>query len=66
MEYLKISYKDVMDMPTWERRFFMEKKKMANKEVQDHIASQQVTSGRGQKTTRISGEQLKNNISKYQ
>lgn len=67
IEYLGITYKDVMSMPTWERRFFMEKKKIANKETQDAIDSRMASSsGNGQKTTRISGDQLKNNISKYQ
>jgi hypothetical protein len=67
IEFLKISYNDVMSMPTWERRYFMEKKKMSNKETQDTIDAQRASNtGSGQKTTSVSGQQLKNNISKYQ
>ncbi len=68
IEYLGITYKDVMSMPTWERRFFMEKKKRANKETQDSINARSAasSSGNGRKTTHVSGDALKNNIAKYQ
>jgi hypothetical protein len=57
-----MSYTDVMDMPTYERRFFinifteeMEKRKEQMEEAQNKTTS----TGKGTRTTKITGEQVK-------
>ena len=63
MRHLKISYADVLSMPTYERRFFLTKFINENEKRQEQIEEQSKTNssnnGKGKRTTTVSGEQLK-------
>jgi len=62
MRHLKISYADVLSMPTYERRFFLTKFINENEKRQEQIEEQQAnatSNGKGTRTTKVSGEQLK-------
>lgn len=65
MKYLKIEYDVLMDMPTWKRRYFMEKERIRNREIDTQIMAQ-TPKGRGNSNRTVSGDELKNNIGKYQ
>jgi hypothetical protein len=65
VEFLRISYNDVMSMPTWHRRYFMEKKRIQNRVDNDQIMNQAPKS-KGSNTRSVTGQELKNNIGKYQ
>lgn len=66
MKHLEISYSDVLSMPTYERRFFLGQ--LIKQKVQaDEISEKQreaakTSTGKGSRTTRVSGEALKNRI----
>jgi hypothetical protein len=56
MEYLDMSYTDLMRMPTYERRFFMNEF-MNKKEKKEETRT--VSTGKGSRTTKVSGESVK-------
>lgn len=60
------SYADVLSMPTCERRFFLgllTKDKQTQQEHMEKMKEEaQVKNGKGQRTTRVSGEALKNKM----
>lgn len=64
MQHLKgVSYSDVMDMPTYERRFFLglltkdvKEKEEKMEEMRQNFENK---NAKGNRTTRISGDQLK-------
>ena len=63
-----MSYSDVLAMPTYERRYFigmltktLEKKEEAIEEAKEQAT---VSGGKGSRTSKISGQNLKNKISK--
>ena len=61
-----MTYSDVLAMPTYERRFFLGQKtrELAKREEQmeKNKEQQQSKSSKGSRTTRVSGEALKNKI----
>ena len=64
-QHLKgFSYSDVLALPVYERRFFigmLMRKKIEEEEYMETMREQkQISSGKGTKKTRISGEALKN------
>lgn len=64
MEHLEIGYNDVMSMPTGERRFYLGmllKKKHRNDEAAEN-ARRNASNSKGSKTTRVSGDALKNRM----
>jgi len=66
MQHLKISYSDILTMPTYERRFFLgllTKDKRDREEHMEKMKEQaQSKTGKGSRTTRVSGDALKNKI----
>lgn len=65
MRHLKISYSDILMMPTYERRFFLttfinENEKI--KEKADEQAQSATSGGKGTRTTIVSGDQLKSKL----
>lgn len=60
VRHLKFNYKDIMEMPTYERRFYIN----LFKDEMDQVNEQRSNNSSGSK--RISGEQLKNSIKKGQ
>lgn len=67
MRHLKMSYNDVLSMPVYERRFFLnsfieenEKKKAKIEEEQEN--QNNTSNGKGTRTTKVSGEQLKSRL----
>ena len=66
-QYLKgMSYNDVLSMPTYERRFFLGLLNKESREREERIeemkAKAQTKGGKGSRTTRVSGNALKNKI----
>lgn len=63
-----MDYSDVMVMPTYERRFYIDmfKREMEMKREQIEEAKNGASGGRGQRTTRISGMNLKNKMKNNQ
>ena len=65
MKHIGMSYQDVLSCPTYERRFFLQmlineaNKKSELAEEQARNARANASGGRGNRTTRISGDQLK-------
>jgi len=62
MRHLKIPYSDVLAMPTYERRFFLTKFIGENEKRKEQIEEQQsntTSNGKGTRTTKVSGDQLK-------
>lgn len=61
-----MSYSDVLAMPTYERRFFLGQKtrELVKKEEQmeKNREQQQSKNSKGSRTTRVSGDALKNKI----
>ena len=61
-----MTYSDVLAMPTYERRFFLGQKtrELVKKEEQMEKSNEQQQSknSKGSRTTRVSGEALKNKI----
>lgn len=65
MKHLKFTYRDVMDMPVYERRFYIEmfKDEMdQQKERMDEMKKQKSSGGKGTRTTTVSGDALKNKM----
>lgn len=65
MRHLKISYSDVLSMPTYERRFFLTTFINENEKRKEHMEEQQnnmTSGGKGTRTTKISGEALKSRL----
>lgn len=64
MRHLQIPYRDVMSMPTYERRFFLSTFINENERKKEKIEQQQmnVKNGKGTRTTRVSGDQLKSRL----
>jgi len=62
MRHLKIPYSDVLSMPTYERRFFLTTFINENEKRKEQIEEQQsntTSNGKGTRTTKVSGDQLK-------
>lgn len=65
MRHLKIPYRDVLSMPTYERRFFLTTFINETEKRKENIEEQQAnatSSGNGKRTTKVSGEQLKTRL----
>ena len=65
MRHLKLSYSDVLIMPTYERRFFLttfinEQEKI--KEKTEEQMNNSTNNSRGTRTTKVSGDQLKSKL----
>ena len=62
MRHLKIPYSDILMMPTYERRFFLTTFINENEKKKEQIEEQQANAtsgGKGTRTTKVSGDQLK-------
>jgi hypothetical protein len=61
-----MSYSDVLAMPTYERRFFLGQKtrelSKQKEEIEKTKEQQKTKNSKGSRTTRVSGEALKNKI----
>ena len=60
-----MSYSDVMNMPVYERRFFLgllTKDAVEKQERYENMEASKQTNSKGQRTTTISGSQLKNKM----
>jgi len=61
-----MSYNDVLSMPTYERRFFLGLLNKESREREERIeemkAKAQTKGGKGSRTTRVSGNALKNRM----
>jgi hypothetical protein len=67
MQHLKgVTYNDILDMPVYERRFFLgllTKDTVKRQEKIDEMTEKSTTKGsKGNRTTKVSGEGLKNRI----
>lgn len=64
MRHLKLSYNDVLMMPVYERRFFLNSLIQENEKKKEKMEAQATnsSSGKGTRTTKISGEQLKSRL----
>jgi hypothetical protein len=65
MQYLKIGYTDVLNMPTNERRFYMGmliKTKSEEQEAAEQANAKANPNAKGNRKTKVSGEALKNKI----
>jgi hypothetical protein len=65
MKHLKIDYSDVMSMPVYERRFFIEmfKDEMEQqKERMDEAKKNRSSGGKGTRSKTVSGEALKSQM----
>jgi hypothetical protein len=65
MQYLKIGYTDVLNMPTNERRFYMGmliKTKSEEQEAAEQASAKANPNAKGNRKTKVSGEALKNKI----
>jgi hypothetical protein len=64
MRHLKLQYTEVLSIPTYERRYFLtsfineKQKKHEQMEEQNGTTS----SGKGKRTTKVSGQQLKTKL----
>lgn len=58
VKHLGASYNDVMEMPTYQRRFFIETLKLENQAKREHMEEVKNT-GKGTRSRTISGEALK-------
>lgn len=63
---LRMSYSDVLSMPTYERRFFLgqiiKQKVQADELREKQKESAKTTTGKGTRQTTLSGDALKNRI----
>ena len=62
MKHLKMSYSDVMSMPVYERRFFIEmfrEEMETQKERMDEASKNRSSGGKGTRSKTISGDALK-------
>lgn len=64
MRHLKLSYGDVLSMPVYERRFYLTSFVQENEKRKEKVEEQKsnVTNGKGKRTTKVSGEQLKSKL----
>ena len=64
MQHLKMSYSDVLCMPTYERRFFLSLLMKQNVERQEEVDNMQKTqtNSKGSRKTSISGDALKSRM----
>lgn len=65
MQYLKIGYNDVLNMPTNERRYYMGmliKTKSDEQEAAEKARNNANPNAKGSRKTKVSGEALKNKI----
>jgi hypothetical protein len=65
MQYLKIGYNDVLNMPTNERRYYMGmliKTKSDEQEAAEKARNSANPNAKGSRKTKVSGEALKNKI----
>jgi hypothetical protein len=64
MQHLKMSYTDVLCMPTYERRFFLSLLMKQNVERQEEFENTQKTqtNSKGNRKTSISGDTLKSRM----
>jgi translation initiation factor 1 (eIF-1/SUI1) len=60
------TYDSVMNMPTNERRFYLARHHKRMSEQEEKIKTNKQNSGKGRRTTTISGAQLKNKLSNGQ
>jgi len=62
-----ISYSDVMKMPTYERRFFIETLKQDYQQQREHyeeVKNNATSGGKGNRSSQISGDALKSKMRK--
>lgn len=66
MRIFKCGYRDVMKMPTRERRFFLYRYKHEKEEIESNADSSQSVqnNGKGKTQRRIQGEELKQKLRK--
>jgi hypothetical protein len=65
MQYLKIGYNDVLNMPTNERRYYMGmliKSKQEEQAKVDEMKNRANPNAKGSRKTKVSGEALKSKI----
>lgn len=65
MQHLKISYSDILMMPTNERRFhlgLLVKNKTEEKERFEEAQKSSASNSKGERKTKISGQALKNKL----
>jgi hypothetical protein len=65
MQYLKIGYNDVLNMPTNERRYYMGmliKSKQEEQVKVEEMRNKANSNAKGSRKTKVSGEALKNKI----
>ena len=65
MQYLKIGYTDVLNMPTNERRYYMGmliKSKQEEQARVEEMTNRGNQNAKGSRKTKVSGEALKNKI----
>jgi hypothetical protein len=64
MQHLKMSYSDVLCMPSYERRFFLSLLMKQNVERQEELENTQKTqtNSKGNRKTSISGDALKSRM----
>jgi hypothetical protein len=65
MQYLKIGYTDVLNMPTNERRYYMGmliKSKQEEQARVEETTNKANSNAKGSRKTKVSGEALKNKI----
>ena len=65
MQYLKIGYNDVLNMPTNERRYYMGmliKSKHDEQVKAEEMTNKANSNAKGSRKTKVSGEALKNKI----
>lgn len=65
MQHLKIGYSDILNMPTSERRFhlgMLVKTRKEEQERMEEMKNKTSSGGKGNRTTKISGEALKNKM----
>ena len=62
IEHLRVSYNDILMMPTGERRFYLGKLLEKRQKAQSINDNKKRNSGRGKRTTTIGGDALKNGL----
>jgi len=64
MRHLKLPYSDVLNIPTYERRYFLTSFINENQKRQEQMEEQNSTTsnGNGKRTTKVSGQQLKTKL----
>jgi hypothetical protein len=61
-----MTYSDVMAMPTYERRYYLgmltKDFERRQEQIEEQKEQQTTSGGKGSRTSKVSGQQLKNNI----